>query len=263
MDLCTKGGAPLLLLLSLGVVFVQLNRHCVAAVRRNKRTTQLSHRSRLRACAATCPTSPRPAPLQLLPSATAGGGWLGGDDSWGRLPVQLKLRHPSKAHKGMGDIEIEARVGDGAACRVALWCICAPAWSAAGTPAATAAAAALAPGRCRSRSSGSRALTHSCASHTSHIHSHVTHLGQLPSVAPPRAARHDGSRALPPAPQPDGRHADRPLGQCGRDVLLDLQAEPDAHRGGVQGREAALEPRLRQGVRPHRVRLLQAGRLLA
>lgn len=43
----------------------------------------------------------------MLPASTAGGGLLSGDPTWGRLLVKLPLKHPSKASKGAGDIELE------------------------------------------------------------------------------------------------------------------------------------------------------------
>lgn len=44
---------------------------------------------------------------QMQAAAHAGGGLLGGDDSWGTLALTLPLRHPSKAQKAAGDIQLE------------------------------------------------------------------------------------------------------------------------------------------------------------
>ncbi len=44
---------------------------------------------------------------QMLPASTPGGGLLSGDQTWGRLLVKLPLRHPSKAKKNAGEIELE------------------------------------------------------------------------------------------------------------------------------------------------------------
>lgn len=45
----------------------------------------------------------------MLPASTAGGGLLSEDQSWGRLLVTLPLKHPSKATKKAGHIELEVR----------------------------------------------------------------------------------------------------------------------------------------------------------
>jgi hypothetical protein len=45
--------------------------------------------------------------LQMLPASTAGGGLLSEDNSWGRLLIKLPLKHPSKANKQAGEIELE------------------------------------------------------------------------------------------------------------------------------------------------------------
>jgi hypothetical protein len=45
----------------------------------------------------------------MLPASTAGGGLLSEDQSWGRLLVKLPLKHPSKATKKAGQIELEVR----------------------------------------------------------------------------------------------------------------------------------------------------------
>lgn len=48
--------------------------------------------------------------LQMVAASTAGGGLLSEDSSWGRLLVQLPLKHPSKANKQAGEIELEVRL---------------------------------------------------------------------------------------------------------------------------------------------------------
>lgn len=47
--------------------------------------------------------------LQMLPASAAGGGLLNEDQSWGRLLVKLPLKHPSKANRKAGEIELEVR----------------------------------------------------------------------------------------------------------------------------------------------------------